>query len=418
MKSSQLRNRIIGYFIGFVVLLSLLFSALSFIFSYNIEDNLFRILLDDEQRHVEQQLTSGMTPKPRLEFIEYHQHVETLPEIIQRLSIEEPKRSEFASEDGKHYHLKRLDSGFLVAEVSEHLVVRKLKTEMFSLLGVLVVIGLAIAFVFAFAAFAVAKRMLRPLDSLMAIIDNAPVDKLPSGFSKQFSDNEIGRFAQTLEAALDRIKTFIARERQFTQDVSHELRTPLAITGGAVKLLQDSPLNDKQQTVLARIDHAQLQMSQSVEALLSLARENQIRPTQVKVLPIVEEIVLQLAYQIENKPIELDIQLKSSLVVNVQQADLKMILVNLIANAFTHTQSGIIGISYQDNHLIIRNTGIGIAAPVLERVFESGVKSATSPGLGIGLSIVKRLCERNNVLLNLDSDEQQTCVMLSFQGDA
>ncbi|MBQ4837982.1 sensor histidine kinase [Pseudoalteromonas luteoviolacea] len=413
MKARQLRTRIIAYFVGISLFISLLFGFVCFLFAYTIEDHLFNVLLKDEAAYVSKQLNLGNTPQPRLDFIQYLEHKQQLPIFIKEALIEEPRAVEFASIDDKHYHLMWLDKGILLAEVSEQLVVRKIKMGMFNFLLVALAIVLIVAILLAFMSLAMAKKLLKPLDRLVDIVAQAPVEKLPQNFSNQFVNDEIGGFARTLEQALDRIRQFIDREQAFTRDASHELRTPIAVTQGALTLLQQEALNDKQQALVERAVSAQAQMAQSVEILLALAREETINQTEVKLLPLVENCILQQAHKIESKDISVEINVPSGATIALGESALNLILSNLIGNAFSHVDKGTVTVNFANNILSIVDTGQGIPSDIQGRIFESGIKGESSSGLGMGLSIVFRLCQRLDIHLSLDSSEQGSAFHLT-----
>ncbi|MDK1288199.1 sensor histidine kinase [Pseudoalteromonas umbrosa] len=413
MKARQLRTRIIAYFVGISLFISILFGFVCFLFAYTIEDHLFNVILKDEANYISQQLSLGNPPVPRLEFIEYLEDKQQLPQFIQNTLQESPNAIEFSLQGDLHYHLMWLDKGLLLAEVSEQLVVRKVKLGMFNFMLVALGIVLIVAVILAYLSLAMAKKLLKPLDKLVDIVAQAPVEKLPQNFSQQFVKDEIGGFARTLEQALDRIRKFIDREQAFTRDASHELRTPIAVTQGALTLLKQESLNKKQLELVNRAVAAQAQMTQSVEILLALAREETIKQTEVKLLPIVESCVLQQASKIANKDISVEVNVPSNATISVGEIAINLILSNLIGNAFSHVEKGTVTVSFANNILSIIDTGQGIPKELLDRIFESGIKSESSTGLGMGLSIVFRLCQRLDIGLSLDSSQQGTAFHLT-----
>ncbi|KZX01488.1 histidine kinase [Pseudoalteromonas luteoviolacea] len=413
MKARQLRTRIISYFVGVSLFISVLFGFVCFLFAYTIEDHLFNFLLKDEASYITEQLEAGNQPVPRLKFIEYLESETLLPDFIKNTLSEEPRAKEFAAADGKHYHMVRMEKGVLLAEVSEHLVVRKIKVGMLNFLLIALAIVLVVAVILAYLSLAMAKKLLKPLDKLVDIVAEAPVEKLPQNFSKQFVNDEIGEFAQTLEEALDRIRQFIDREQAFTRDASHELRTPIAVTQGALTLLNQSELTDKQQQLVGRAMSAQAQMAQSVETLLALAREETITQKEVKLLPIVENCILQQAEQIAEKDIEIAIEVPASATMAIGESALNLLLSNLIGNAFAHIQTGQVCVRFTAGMLSVEDTGPGIPKEIRSQLFDSGVKGKRSEGLGMGLSIVHRLCQRLDISLDYDSSEAGTQFMIT-----
>ncbi|MBQ4852818.1 HAMP domain-containing sensor histidine kinase [Pseudoalteromonas sp. MMG012] len=414
MKTDQLRNRVIGYFVCTTVVISILYSITSFLFAYNVEDNFFYALLKDEQVVVEKQLAQGNLPDPKLEFIRFYPNEDTLPRTVRLSWLNDPTSVEVSDSNGLHYHFISLTPGFLVAEVSDHLIVRKFREGMLYFLFVMLAIAISIAVVMALASYSVAKRLLKPLDSLMAIIETAPVERLPSGFAHKFKNDEIGTFAMTLEAALKRIRSFVTREQNFTRDVSHELRTPVTISQGAITLLKQTNLDEQQLKLMYRIENAQHQIEQSLQALLALAREDHETNGTSKLLKLVEQSILQQYQYLKNPEIDIDVVINRECEVPIEPINLLILLNNLIGNAFKHTEQGCVSIRYCAPVLTITDTGKGISSELHPHVLEAGTKGTDSEGLGRGLNIVKRLCEQLDIGFVLDSTRDGTQISLTF----
>ncbi|CCQ10033.1 two-component system sensor protein [Pseudoalteromonas luteoviolacea B = ATCC 29581] len=416
MNNRTIRSKVISYFVGMSLLLSLVFGALALIFSYAVEDQVFQALLIDEQQLIEEQIAHGQTPSPRLTFISFYAQKSQLPEPILRILNDEPQRIEFPGVGQEHFHLLAINGGYLVAEVSEHLAVRKLKGEMLSIFMILLSLGLFAALLLALTSLKLAKRMLKPLDDLMGIVANAPVEKLPTHFAERFAHGEIGQFAQTLENALTRIRAFVTREQEFTRDVSHELRTPIAVINGAITLLKNTAMSSEQQKLVQRIEKANVQTTQSIEGLLVLAREESDEKHDTALLPLIERVALAHVDLIENKPVELVINIKPHVHLALSEPALTLIVSNLIKNAFVHIEQGKVLVEYDTSRevLIIQDTGPGIEKAVLESPFKPGIKGQSSKGTGLGLAIVKRVCDKMNIAIELESSSAGTCIELGL----
>lgn len=414
MKITQLRVRIISYFVGATLLISALYGATAFIFAYHVEDNFFKALLNGEAQTIQQQINDGQSPSPKLEFVMFHETANELPAFIRDILVSQPKRREFAALEGKHYHLLKLEQGYLLADVSSYLIVRENKQVMLSYLLILLAIVTVIAALVGFAAYRIAKRLLSPLDELKAIVERAPVEQLPQEFAQRFQKDEIGSFANALEQAMIRIKAFVQREQHFTRDVSHELRTPTTISRGALTLLRQTSLSAEQTPLVARIEQAQIQIEQSLSTLLALAREDKSASTQTRLLPVVEQSIIQQHQFLADKDIELIIEIKPQQEVPIAQAPLLILLNNLIGNAFKYTVSGTIGIRFDKQKLIISDSGNGIETALQPYIFDAGIKGQASQGLGMGLSIVKRLCEQFSIEYQVSSSEQGTEFSFNF----
>lgn len=418
MKTKQLRNRIIIYFVSIVVLLSLLFSSITLIFSYVVEDNFFYQILNGQKRLVKEQINQGQQPRPNVSFIKYYEDRSALPLSIQIALEAEPRRKEFSGGSSQHFHIAFVDESnlhqhILLADVSDQLVVNKLMGSIFGFSSALLSFGIVLALLLAFGTIKLAKKQFQPLDDLMDIIDNSPVTQLPTNFASRFNSNEIGRFTEVLQEALTRIKSFINREQQFTRDVSHELRTPLTINQGALTLLAKTQLTLEQQKFVDRIDDANKQMQRTIEILLALAREKgpEIKKNNLKAL--IEACVLDNLEVLSG--VKLCIDIDDNIYIKLGEGEFKLVLQNLLYNAVEHGKCNQINLTYHDGALNVIDNGKGFPSEVaLPDAFDTGVHGSASNGLGIGLSLVKRLCVKYGVNVNIKQMEHGVAIELLF----
>ncbi|OUL56347.1 sensor histidine kinase [Pseudoalteromonas ulvae] len=403
MKNNQLRTKIIGIFVGLTLIISILYGLMSFVIAYYVEDHFFNSFIEAESHAISAQIKQGLPAEPRLDYVTYYPQYSAMPLDVREFLEKHPDRKEFALNDEQYFHLKPFEHGYLLAEVSNQLFVRSVKNELLSFLLAIFAFATFIAIVMGFAAYLIAKRLLKPLDELITIIEQAPVDKLPNDFAKRFEGSEIGTFAHTLEQALTRIDAFIKREQLFTRDISHELRTPITISQGAITLLKQTSLNDKQANLVTRVSQAQQQIEQSLTTLLALAREQHKQTAHSRILPLVEQSILQQHNFLADKAIELVINIKPQETAPIAEPPLLILLNNLIGNAFKYTHSGTIEITYSQQSLSIKDSGSGISPELQTQIFEAGVKGESSQGFGLGLNIVKRLCEHLSIDYQLTS---------------
>ncbi|MDF2178112.1 HAMP domain-containing sensor histidine kinase [Aliiglaciecola sp. CAU 1673] len=405
MKTLSLKRRILFSFAGFSAFVALLFGAMSFMFAYNTEDLFFNAMLEREADYL--QANPGMVP--RQDFIQRYPNVRTLPEAVRAVLDEEPQRVELASEDGRYYHLLKMkDDSILLADVSNLLIVRHIKAGMLEFLLVLFSLVLLGALLIAFV---INNRLLSPLSTLTQLISNVSLTQLPSGFSKAFRQDEVGLLASKLEDATQRIQAFVQREQDFTRDISHELRTPITVSRGALELLKQHSTTE-QAPYLSRLTKAQQDMQQILDVLFALAREESVTHQSSGLGQSLESSVLSHEKVITEKGLEIELEVDNKTKVNLSSTVLEMIFGNLIGNAVLYTEQGQINIRQSGSMVAIKDSGPGIADS--EVVFRSGQKGAQSEGLGMGLSIVKRLCQKFEIGLELESSSKGSCFTLDF----
>ena len=249
-------------------------------------------------------------------------------------------------------------------------------------------------------------KFLLPARNLIQTLSGFNVHSLPKAFSEQYNHDEIGQLARVFEAKALRIEAFIQREHEFTRDVSHELRTSNAIIKNIVsELLQNPEFNDNIKEKLASIQNANFESENTIATLLHLARENHIPQdiSAINVLAVVETLVIQHCYLLEGKEVQVNVDIDSSERVLMQSGAFKILLSNLISNAFQYTQSGSVSIDFHNSVLSVTDTGIGIPEEIRVNINQPFVKGGQSRGYGVGMAIVQRLCDTYKLRIRISS---------------
>jgi signal transduction histidine kinase len=234
---------------------------------------------------------------------------------------------------------------------------------------------------------------------------------------EHFHDREIEELAGVFDRQLSRMRAFMERERAFGADMSHELRTALAVILSATEvLLDDDQLNDKQQARVQRIERAARDMAELGTALLLMAREDYAHPTGgCQVAAVVEEAVERQRHVLGSKPVAVDVQTDPTLVAAADCGLVDILVSNLVRNAFSYTDAGSVTIRQDSRSLVISDTGRGIPGDAIDQAFLRHFRDISSTGAGIGLSLVKRICDRYGWQVRLESGEQQgTTVTVMF----
>ncbi len=256
--------------------------------------------------------------------------------------------------------------------------------------------ALIMVLVSAWVGWWLAGRVVAPVAELARRIGRASPEIDPDAVAQGFANDEIGQLAQRFGSTLKRKRAFIERERDFTGDVSHELRTPLAIVQGVVELMEeDRQLDEKQRERVARIGRANREMINLTTALLLMARET--RDEAVMQTCDVSEVVsaaIEMHRHLLSPATTVSVDFHAYPHVAAERTLLSVVVANLIRNAFTHTPSGGVTISVEENGLTVRDTGTGIRGEEIGKVFQRNFKGSGSSGSGIGLSLVKRICDR------------------------
>ncbi len=269
------------------------------------------------------------------------------------------------------------------------------------------------------AGFWLAGRVIAPVTALAARVRELEPEAAPTPLSQDFPAGEVRALAAAFDRYLGRLRAFIERERAFTADVSHELRTPLAVIQGAAEIEADNPdLPPRQRQRALRIQRAAQEMAEIITALLALAREER-GPAARDLCPLAEVVrngAERHRHLIAQRPVDLVVEVAAEPQLPAERALARIVVGNLIRNALQHTDQGQVLIRLEPGRLLVRDTGRGIAADQLSRLFQRHYKGGASQGEGIGLSLTKRICDRYGWEIEVESEEGRgTEVRLLFK---
>ncbi len=273
------------------------------------------------------------------------------------------------------------------------------------------------------AGYAVVRTSLRPLREVETTAAAIAGGELSLRVPRQDDTTEVGRLAAAFNSMLGRIETAFqaqqasesqaraseARLRQFVADASHELRTPLTSIRGFAELYRQGavPPGPDLDRVMGRVEGEAARMGQLVEEMLLLARLDQQRPLEsapVDLLRLAADAVHDAQAVDPGRTVRLDVDERGEQpVVLGDEARLRQVLANLLANALTHTPPGTavcvrLGTDAGRALLDVTDAGPGLTPDQVSRVFErfyraDSSRGRSSGGSGLGLSIVQAVVE-------------------------
>lgn len=276
-----------------------------------------------------------------------------------------------------------------------------------------IAIALLAVFAVSLLTYRVSRRMVAPVNWLareVARWDPRRPDisaLAPENLPADIGSGEAQQLARALHVLGRRVETFVTRERDFTRDASHELRTPLTVIRvGSDLLLADPNLTPRMQRSLQRIQRAGHDMEAVIDAFLILAREAEVEPLSedFAVRDVVAEEVDKARALLGEKNVELRLLETASPQLHAPPQVLGVMLGNLLSNACIHTDAGVIEVRLERDRVSVHDTGVGMSAEQVERAFDPFYRrEGSGTSMGIGLSIVRRLGERFDWPVTLDS---------------
>jgi signal transduction histidine kinase len=276
--------------------------------------------------------------------------------------------------------------------------------------------GLAASLLIAFILGSVTtRRVVQPIVRLASEVSDRAQLPANTSIAGSYPDNEIGQLAHAFDKTYNQLEQALQREQLFTADVGHELRTPLMVIMSTCELLhEDTTLNADQQHQLTRIESAAQSMRNKLDVYLMLARGgNTARAfAQATIAGIArnnEEMWMQRAKRHGNT-FEINV-VSSGVPPGTYPAPLlEGVMTNLIRNVFEHAGTGVhTTLTLGPDYFAVSDNGVGIAREAQQDIFYPFTRGnmASASNLGLGLSIIQRICAHQGWIITLTSDSGQ-----------
>ncbi len=411
------RNNTISYrikkaLLGLTLGLSILFTGLIFLLVYIVEDQIFVNLLRTENQHFQQIDVQQSTHwQPQNRSMQLITERKDLPQSLQNLKYTKPGVYEYFDAPQAYFVLfdyrkapvtNEQKPYYITYDVSALLSVRSGRVE---LITIVIVVSAMIMIIAVFVAFRLSKKILQPLKALTDQLQDHDHINVAKGFSQPFAGDEIGTLAEQLEQALQNVQRSAQKAFEFNRGVSHELRSPIQIAINATELLTIQHQELDQSATMDRLKRSVNQMEKICQAFLWLVSDRTFEQQKTHVHDLVWQLKSHYqTYLTSNIIIK---QTEDELYYWVPMPVLSVIIESLINNAIQHGNQDDILIEITDHMLTVKNNN-----KVNNNPSQQGNK--VSEGYGIGLIIVKRLCQKLNWHLNIDDHKSSHyCVKIS-----
>lgn len=283
--------------------------------------------------------------------------------------------------------------------------VEAVRGKLATTMGATVAVVLAVTLL---ASFWITRRGLRPVDRMIDTAAAIADGDLARRVGPQQERGELARLGAALDAMVSRLVGAITerdaqqeRLRRFVADASHELRTPLATIGGYAELYEAGGVREKAalDRAMSRVRAESRRMASLVDDMLLLARldeESGLERGPCDLTAVVADSVDD-ARAVDGER-EIAAVLAPDVVVAGDDARLRQVAANLLANARTHTPPGTrvtVAVSVEDGMgvLEVADDGPGMSEEDRSRAFDrlyraDPSRSRATGGSGLGLAIV------------------------------
>ena len=238
--------------------------------------------------------------------------------------------------------------------------------------------------------------------------------------------DEIGDLSRDLDELTRRLQGWAAHTRQMTADLAHDLKSPLSTIHASADLLRDSVVldDDRRQRIATAVSQAAAHMSRSVQAMLTLARLDESRPTEHRCVARIGELVSRVCREFQQDPRNSHIRFLVDCptdhgVFGVEER-LAQAIHNLVDNAATFCRETVtvrVATAASDVIISVLDDGPGVSPGNRDKIFTrffSVRPLDQEPGSGLGLAIVHAIAQAHGGRVELaeDSDPGGTCFRL------
>ncbi len=415
MKLLQKTNR---YYLVFSAILFLIAGGLLYFILTTIVDEEVSEKLTENKNRIIQHLTKG-------------EAIFQLPPVIEIEELQAPQSATFSIKDTMLYDpiqqepdlFREVNSVETINNKTYRIIVRQVILEphdYYTSIGLAMVIVMTLLLLGLFLLNKeISRKLWKPFYENLNTLKSFSLQEDRFINLKPADIKEFQELNTALEKLTEKVRSDYQAQKEFTENASHEMQTPLAIIQAKLELLlQSDNINEEQAGQIKSAYSAVQRLSKLNEALLLLTKIDNRQFVQNDNISIFSEIEKQLTNFedfISAKNLHVSKNIENEITVTSGSFYIETLLSNIISNSIKHNlQNGKIKIELENKTLTISNTGKPLSIQP-EKLFERFSKAdASSTSLGLGLAIIKRICESSGWQISYIIQEEWHILKINF----
>lgn len=252
----------------------------------------------------------------------------------------------------------------------------------------------------------IARRALRPIDSITASAEQITARRLDQRLPVPTANDELRRLTNVLNHMIDRLEGSFRQAMRFSSDASHELKTPLTIIRGELEsALREGGFAPSQEKLIVNLLEETERLSRITEGLLLLSRADaghlRVQRNPLDLAEILRDLLEDAEILAAPGEIAIEPHLPEHAHIRGDNSFLRQLLLNLIDNAIKYNEPGgrvEVRLEREGDKWLVRvgNTGQAIrdtdAANLFDRFYRGDEsRNGNRPGHGLGLSICREI---------------------------
>jgi signal transduction histidine kinase len=283
--------------------------------------------------------------------------------------------------------------------------------------------GLAITVVLALlGGTMISRRFLRRIESINDTCRNIIYGDLSRRIPVRRADDDFDQLASNLNNMLDQIEALMAGVRQVSDNIAHDLRTPLARLRNRLETLREQVTEDGPRELL---DQAATEADGLLTTFKALLRIGQIESgsrragfTEIDLVALLQDVTELYEPLADEKGQHIELQLKAAKPIRGDRDLLFQAFANLLDNAIKYTpENGVIRVVLAGDRVTVTDNGPGIPVAARDKVFQRFYRleqCRSTPGNGLGLSLVAAVANLHNARIRLEDNAPGLRVIMNF----